>query len=64
MLELHYVKLTNIGDLTKPKQIFWGFLHAKNQNSLASNYPYICQFNIMELQHFLSLISEDIPNLT
>ena len=28
-----------MGKLTKPKQIFWGFLHAKNQNSLASNFP-------------------------
>ena len=27
------------GDLTKPKQILWGFLHAKNQNSLAYNFP-------------------------
>ena len=49
MLELHYVKLTNMGnymlmnygDLTKPKQFFWGFLDAKNQNSLAYNYPYL-----------------------
>ena len=46
MLELYYVKLTNMGnyklmngDLTKPKQIFWGFLDAKNQNSLANNFP-------------------------
>ena len=43
MLELYYVKLTNMGNykLTKPKQIFWGFLDAKNQNSLAYNYPYL-----------------------
>ena len=50
MLELYYVKLTNMGnyklmhfdfygDLTKPKQILWGFLDAKNQNSLANNFP-------------------------
>ena len=36
MLELHYVKLTNMGN---QKLMNFDFLHAKNQNSLASNFP-------------------------
>ena len=36
MLELYNVELTNMGN---QKLMNFDFLHAKNQNSLASNFP-------------------------
>ena len=36
MLELHYVKLTNMGNYMLMN---FDFLHVKNKNSLAYNFP-------------------------